>query len=171
MEDLFLRCVDTVKSQIQRRMPRGGLTYSPSGKAALRATDGGHTTRPLGSDDQRQQPSVELDQFTKIDRRMVIEELLNHDEVLAYLYDALFPIKGNELTPGGELAGEVGGMGSSSGEEGSLYQDQKSQEQQRSASRWRNRVAAEDEGGEKRGGKTITMPAPARSENCAISSR
>ena len=96
---------------------------------------------------------------------MVIEELLNHDEVLAYLYDALFPIKGNELTPGGELAGEVGGMGSSSGEEGSLYQDQKSQEQQRSASRWRNRVAAEDEGGEKRGGKTITMPAPARSES------
>ena len=39
MEDLFLRCVDTVKSQIQRRMPKGGLTYSPSGQAALRALD------------------------------------------------------------------------------------------------------------------------------------
>jgi hypothetical protein len=166
MEDLFLRCVDTVKSQIQRRMPRGGLTYSPSGKAALRATDGGHTTRPLGSDDHRQQPSIELDQFTKVDRRTVIEELLNHDEVLAYLYDALFPVGGMGAMLESERGDTAGGMGSSSGEEGSVYRDHTPQEQQRSASRWRNRVAAEEEdggGGGKRGGKSIHMPAPARS--------
>jgi hypothetical protein len=138
MEDLFLRCVDTVKSQIQRRMPRGGLTYSPSGKAALRAIDGGHTTRPIGSDDRTQQ-SVELDQFTKVDRRQVVEELMMHDEVLAYLYDALFP------SGGGEVVGGSGGIGGGGGggmmEEESAYVDEgKMQQQPRSASGWRQRV-------------------------------
>ena len=164
MEDLFLRCVDTVKSQIQRRMPRGGLTYSPSGKAALRAADGGHTTRPLGSDDHRQQPSVELDQFTKVDRRQVIEELLNHDEVLAYLYDALFPIEGTVGMERSDLTNRVGALADDSGEEGSMYIDQPSHEAQRSASRWRNRVAAEDGGkSSKLNSKTVHMPPASRS--------
>ena len=42
-------------------------------------------------------PPVKLSQFTQMDRRRVIEELMSKDEVLAYLYDALFPPTEEEL--------------------------------------------------------------------------
>ena len=85
------------------------------------------------------QQSVELDQFTKVDRRQVVEELMMHDEVLAYLYDALFP------SGGGEVVGGSGGIGGGGGggmiEEESAYVDEgKMQQQPRSASGWRQRV-------------------------------
>ncbi len=140
MEDLFLRCVDTVKSQIQRRMPKGGLTYSPSGQAALRALDGGHTTRPVGSDADMPQKSVELDQFTKVDRRQVVEELLSHDEVLAYLYDALFPQPQQQQLGGNSSSADEGGPGFGyEQDEGTASTTKLPQ-----AGGWRARVAAED---------------------------
>ena len=133
--------LNTVKSQIQRRMPRGGLTYSPSGKAALRATDGGHTTRPIGSDERPQQ-SVELDQFTKVDRRQVVEELMMHDEVLAYLYDALFPsMESSNMAMNG--GGEESGGDGNGGYEDEGKQQQQQQQQRSGASGWRSRVSDE----------------------------
>ena len=171
MEDLFLRCVDTVKSQIQRRMPRGGLTYSPSGKAALRALDGGHTTRPIGSDD-RNQMSVELDQFTKVDRRQVVEELMMHDEVLAYLYDALFPREGGGGGGGGEDPmmldeGSVIMDYEEEGQKGSGQQQEQQQQQQqqqrntKSASSWRQRVNDKGESGQ----QPVRMPSMRSSDS------
>ena len=163
MEDLFLRCVDTVKSQIQRRMPRGGLTYSPSGKAALRALDGGHTTRPIGSDN-RNQMSVELDQFTKVDRRQVVEELMMHDEVLAYLYDALFPREGGG---GGEdpMMLDEGSVIMDYEEEGQKGSGQQQEQQQqrntKSASSWRQRVNDQGESGQ----QPVRMPSMRSSDS------
>ena len=43
------------------------------------------------SNNGRVSPPIKLNQFTQMDRRRVIEELMSKDEVLAYLYDALFP--------------------------------------------------------------------------------
>jgi hypothetical protein len=148
LQTTFAQCVssifdflNTVKSQIQRRMPRGGLTYSPSGKAALRATDGGHTTRPIGSDERPQQ-SVELDQFTKVDRRQVVEELMMHDEVLAYLYDALFPsMESSNMAMNG--GGEESGGDGNGGYEDEGKQQQQQQQQRSGASGWRSRVSDE----------------------------
>lgn len=161
MEDLFLRCVDTVKSQIQRRMPRGGLTYSPSGKAALRALDGGHTSRPIGSDD-RNQMSVELDQFTKVDRHQVVQELMMHDEVLAYLYDALFPRHGGEES----MMLDEGSMMMEDEDEGQKVagnQDQqRSNSSTKSASSWRQRVNDKGESGQQ---QPVRMPAMRSSDS------
>jgi hypothetical protein len=160
MEDLFLRCVDTVKSQIQRRMPRGGLTYGPNGEAALRATDGGHTTRPLGSPEERAEQSVALDQFTKVDRRQVVEELMMHDEVLAYLYDALFP-RGDGDNEGGMMGGEEQRMmgDGSMMDDSQIMAEDEGKQNERSASGWRARLK------QKSTGHAVRVPSLHRSDS------
>jgi hypothetical protein len=68
LEEFFLRCIESVKRDIGRRRK----------KAATKKSAGGD-------------PSAEMDQFTSTDRAKVIERLLEQDEVLAFLYDHLFP--------------------------------------------------------------------------------
>ena len=104
LEELFLRCVDTVKRDVERRKAEPSTGFK--GTRLKRDSYGGLSQGPMS------QP-VKLSQFTAPDRRRVIEELLGQDEVLAYLYDALFP----------PTVEELGGMEDSDGQYGDGYEN------------------------------------------------
>lgn len=123
LEDFFLRCVEEVRREVQRRRVRAA-------KAGDRAAEGRRSRRRLRdsasgmlpglsrsqslsqSHAQAQQlqqqqalgassagsgaelPSSRLEDFTPSDRRHVIERMLHSEEVLALLYDMLFPPAG-----------------------------------------------------------------------------
>ena len=70
LEEFFLRCIESVKRDIGRRRK----------KAASKKSKGAEG-----------EPTADMDQFTSTDRAKVIERLLEQDEVLAFLYDHLFP--------------------------------------------------------------------------------
>jgi hypothetical protein len=106
LEELFLRCVDTVKRDVERRKAEPSTGFKAT--RTKRQQEGGHNS--LG----RVSPPVKLSQFTAPDRRRVVEELLSQDEVLAYLYDALFPPSEEE---------EVGMEGSNMEYEGEEYNE------------------------------------------------
>jgi hypothetical protein len=69
LEEFFLRCIESVKRDIGRRRKKA---------VTKKGAPGGD-------------PSADMDQFTSTDRAKVIERLLEQDEVLAFLYDHLFP--------------------------------------------------------------------------------
>eukprot|EP00944_MAST-04C_sp_MAST-4C-sp1_P008907 g8907.t1 len=89
LEELFLRCVDTIKKDVERRKANPSTGFKPT-QLARKDSHGGQKNG-------RMSPPVKLSQFTQMDRRRVIEELMSKDEVLAYLYDALFPPTEEEL--------------------------------------------------------------------------
>jgi hypothetical protein len=88
LEELFLRCVDTIKKDVERRKANPSTGFKPTQLARKDSH---------GSSNGRVSPPIKLNQFTQMDRRRVIEELMSKDEVLAYLYDALFPPSQEEL--------------------------------------------------------------------------
>ena len=89
LEELFLRCVDTIKKDVERRKANPSTGFKPT-QLARKDSHG-------ASNNGRVSPPIKLNQFTQMDRRRVIEELMSKDEVLAYLYDALFPPTQEEL--------------------------------------------------------------------------
>lgn len=86
LEKFFLQCVDSVKEEVGRRRDCGPNSVIDR-KAAQRGT---RSSMPV---EKSRQPKfdVELDDFTPNDRVRLIERLLAHDEVLAFLYNHLFP--------------------------------------------------------------------------------
>lgn len=91
LEEFFLRSIESVKRDIGRRrkkaaMQRAGMSSNlgdPRSDMSMSGLDGdkGNSTNAL-------------EQFTSTDRARVIERLLAQDEVLAFLYDHLFPAQG-----------------------------------------------------------------------------
>ena len=99
LEELFLRCVDTIKKDVERRKANPSTGFKPTQLARKDSH---------GSSNGRVSPPIKLNQFTQMDRRRVIEELMSKDEVLAYLYDALFPPSQEELANEEEEEGYSG---------------------------------------------------------------
>ncbi|KAG7380698.1 hypothetical protein PHYPSEUDO_006927 [Phytophthora pseudosyringae] len=89
LEKFFLQCVDSVKEEVGRRRDCGPNSVIDR-KAERGAGQRSRSTVPV---EKSRQPrfDVELDDFTPNDRVRLIERLLAHDEVLAFLYNHLFP--------------------------------------------------------------------------------
>lgn len=94
LEEFFLRSIESVKRDIGRRrkkaaMQRAGMSSNLSGDSRNdmgMSVDGDMSMGKSGTN--------ALEQFTSTDRARVIERLLAQDEVLAFLYDHLFPAQG-----------------------------------------------------------------------------
>ncbi len=115
LEELFLRCVESVQRDIVRRKKKAALNNNSATTTSLksrpRTPGGGWSASPtpttegvkLGPESYQVDlnDSMEFDKaaiaavapadFTAADRVHVIERLLGQDEVLSFLYDHLFP--------------------------------------------------------------------------------
>ena len=95
LEEFFLRSIESVKREIGRRrkkaaMQRAGMSATNLGASSMAELS---LTGGSGLDNDKSNANA-LDQFTSTDRARVIERLLAQDEVLAFLYDHLFPAQG-----------------------------------------------------------------------------
>jgi len=83
LESLFIRCVEQVKSEVEERR---GQQAEEQNSRKRRGSRKDHSEPPTGA-----MVSVSTDDFTVMDRRRVVELLLNSREVLSFLHDKIFP--------------------------------------------------------------------------------
>jgi len=89
LEEFFLRSIESVKRDIGRRRKKAAMQRGGMSGTNLGGTNSMSDLAMTGGDDKN--TANALDQFTSTDRARVIERLLAQDEVLAFLYDHLFP--------------------------------------------------------------------------------
>ena len=99
LEEFFLRSIESVKKDIGRRrkktaMQRAGVSGANDFTAAGLSDSRSLSNPGMSMADPGNGTSTALEQFTSTDRTRVIERLLSQDEVLAFLYDHLFPAQG-----------------------------------------------------------------------------
>ena len=129
LEEFFLDCVEDVKTTIDRRRRRAKERAAQGGAPGAGGGNGSNNSRgEMGggaAEEERVRRAkemlarpVELHDFLQEDRRAVIEALLAKDEVLSYLYDAVFPNKTDgrkgervEVGPQDDLATLLGMVG------------------------------------------------------------
>lgn len=101
LEEFFLRSIESVKRDIGRRRKKAAMQ-----RAGMSSSNFGDARGDLSMDADKNSNTNALEQFTSTDRARVIERLLAQDEVLAFLYDHLFPAQGPGAVAAGGMMGD-----------------------------------------------------------------